>query len=131
MTTTTPTAADIFADAKLMHREALERLEAGDVRDAAEKAWCATLRATAALILARTGEEPFNTTATRHGLDALAAEDSAVKVLVGRYHTRQTTLHGDCFYLGLPPTPDTLRRIRETDRFITDAERLAAGLIRA
>ena len=32
--------------------------EAGDVRDAAEKAWCATKRATDALILARTGREP-------------------------------------------------------------------------
>ena len=127
MTTTTPIAADIFADARLMHSEALEQLRAGDVRDAAEKAWCATLRATGALILARTGEEPLNTTATRHRLDALAALDSEVKILVGRYHTRQTTLHGDCFYLGLPPTPDTLRRIRETDRYITDAERLSGG----
>ena len=34
----------IFADARQVHAEALERLEQGDIRDAAEKAWCATLR---------------------------------------------------------------------------------------
>ena len=47
----------LFEDARAVHASALERLEAGDLRDAAEKAWCATLRATNALILARTGEE--------------------------------------------------------------------------
>ena len=47
--------AAIFADARTIHGEALERLQAGDIRDAAEKAWCATKRATDALILARTG----------------------------------------------------------------------------
>ena len=40
---------EIFDDARLMHSEALERLAAGDIRDAAEKAWCATKRATDAL----------------------------------------------------------------------------------
>ena len=56
---TLPVAArNIFTDAQAVHAQALERLEAGDIRDAAEKAWCATKRATDALILARTGEEP-------------------------------------------------------------------------
>ena len=49
---------EIFADARAMQAQALQRLEQGDVRDAAEKAWCATKRATDALVLARTGEEP-------------------------------------------------------------------------
>ena len=40
---------EIFDDAKAMHSEALERLAAGDIRDAAEKAWCSTKRATDAL----------------------------------------------------------------------------------
>ena len=47
---------EIFADARRMQTQAVERLEAGDLRDAAEKAWCATKRATDALILARTGD---------------------------------------------------------------------------
>ena len=53
--TMTVTPAHIFADAVRMHEASLERMAAGDIRDAAEKAWCATLRATDALVLARTG----------------------------------------------------------------------------
>ena len=45
----------IFADALSVHADALRLLEAGDIRDAAEKAWCATKRATDALILAQHG----------------------------------------------------------------------------
>ena len=48
----------IFADARAVHADALRLLATGDIRDAAEKAWCATKRATDALILARTGVEP-------------------------------------------------------------------------
>ena len=58
MTTETHTVAGIFADARFMHSESLRLLEAGDLRDAAEKAWCATKRATDALILRHTGREP-------------------------------------------------------------------------
>ena len=46
---------EVFDDAMVQHQAALERLEAGYIRDAAEKAWCATKRATDALILSRTG----------------------------------------------------------------------------
>ena len=35
---------EIFTDARTVHSEALERLREGDIRDAAEKAWCATKR---------------------------------------------------------------------------------------
>ena len=114
----------IFADARAIHAAALERLAHGDVRDAAEKAWCATKRATDALILARTGQDPERTPLTSRLLDELAGRDARVKVLVGRYHSRQSRLHGDCFYIGLCDEPDTERRIRETILYIQDAERL-------
>ena len=55
---------ELFADARNVHAQAIERLQNGDIRDAAEKAWCATKRATDALILDRTGEEPTTTAAT-------------------------------------------------------------------
>ena len=116
---------EIFDDARGMHSEALERLAAGDIRDAAEKAWCATKRATDALILARTGEDPVLTTITTNGLDALARDDSNVKPLVGRYYSRIHQLHGLCFYAGIC-NPETERRIRETAIYIEDAERLAS-----
>ena len=121
MTITAP-AREIFDDARHLYQSAIERLEAGDVRDAAEKAWCATLRATNALILTKTGQEPRRTPETSRLLDAIVSEDQRVAELVGRYYSRQTRLHGDCFYLGLPPTPDMERRIRETDQYIGDAE---------
>ena len=116
---------EIFDDARTQHRSALERLEAGDIRDAAEKAWCATKRATDALILARTGEEPRTTAWTSDELDALARADERVKSLVGRYYSRISQLHGQCFYDGRCTSPDTERRIRETAAYIQDAEELA------
>ena len=114
---------EIFDDAKAVHTEALERLAAGDIRDAAEKAWCATKRATDALILARTGEEPRTTARTTNELDSLANLDSNVKPLVGRYYSRIGQLHGACFYDGMC-NDQTERRIRETAIYIEDAERL-------
>ena len=116
---------ELFDDARLMHRSALERLDVRDVRDAADKAWCATKRATDALILARTGEEPGTTALSSDGLDALARVDQRVRSLVGRYYSRISQLHGQCFYDGRCGAPDTERRIRETSEYITDAERLA------
>ena len=118
---------EIFADAHLMYEAAIDRLAADDVRDAAEKAWCATKRATDALILARTGELPETTGMTSTGIRLLGESDRAFENLVGRYYTRIGHLHGECFYEGKRITRDTERRIRETIDYITDAEALAYG----
>ena len=117
--------ATIFADARDVHSQAIERLDNGDIRDAAEKAWCVTKRATDALILAQTGEEPETTAMTTEGLLALAMRSDTFENLVGRYFTRISYLHGTCFYNGMCG-PDTDRRIRETADYIRDAERLAS-----
>ena len=124
--TLTADVSVIFAAARQVHAAALERLAQGDIRDAAEKAWLATLRATNALIMAHTGEEPLKTPQTSIGLERLARRDNRVQSLVNRYYSRQTRLHGDCFYLGLcEPREETERRIRETAQYIQDAEALA------
>ena len=124
--TITADVARIFADARQVHAEAIERLTEGDIRDAAEKAWCATLRATNALILARTGEEPLRITYTRIELDRLAQRDKRIRTLIGRYYTRQEQLQGQRSYLGLcEPLEVTDRRIRETIQYVQDAETLA------
>ena len=116
----------IFADARAVHADALRMLEAGDIRDAAEKAWCATKRATDALILARTGIEPEISSETTRGLATLAADDRAYRLLRRRYHSRQSALHGACFYLGdCEPLTEVERRIRQTADYIRDAARLA------
>ena len=109
---------EIFADARAVHARALEKLAGGDIRDAAEKAWRATKRATDALILARTGEDPRVTAVTSDELDALARQDSNVKMLLGRCYSRISQLHGDCFHGARCGSPDVERRIRETDSYI-------------
>ena len=117
---------EMFGDAKATHREALERLAAGDVRDAAEKAWGATKRAADALVLARAGWLPDGEIDTARELEILALQDCELEVLADRYHTRFSQLYDDCFVLGLcEPVSETGRRIRETGAYIADAEGLA------
>ena len=118
--------SEIFADARAMYAEALRQLAAGDIRDAAEKAWCATKRATDAFILARTGVAPEISSDTSVGLVGLAEEDSAVRPLIRRYYARQGLLHGTCFYLGACQPADHVERlIIRTVNYINDAENLA------
>ena len=122
----TDRVAEIFADARAMQAEALRQLEQRDIRDAAEKAWCAAKRAADALILARTGVEPEISSDTTRGLARLAAQDQAIRPIRRRYHTRQWELHGACFYLGAcEPTDEVEQRIRRTADYINDAENLA------
>ena len=115
---------EIFTDARLMYAQAVERLEQNDIRDAAEKAWCATKRATDGLILALIGEEPGPTGFTSNCLDDLVEAGRATNSLQRRYYSRLSQLHGACFYTGAC-NRHTERRIRETDAYIADAEVLA------
>ena len=118
--------ASVFADAEFMHDAALERMAAGDIRDASEKAWCAAKRAVDALILARTGELPPKSPDTTRALLRLARGNSEIGNLRDRYFTRQSALHGDCFYTGLCEPLDAIETlIQETADFIQDAEILA------
>ena len=124
----TDRVAELLTDAYQLHAAALQQLEAGDTRDAAEKAWCATKRATDALILARSGEEPEKSSITTRELRRLALQDQAIEGLKPGYYTRQNVLHGECFYLGLcEPLEDTERQIRETVNYIRDVQALAAA----
>ena len=116
----------IFADARTLYDDALEMLDRGRIRNSAERAWGAARRATDALVLARTGEEPGTTAITSNALDALARQDTQVRTLVGRYYSRISQLHGQCFYNGRCASPDTERRIRETIDYIQDAEKMAS-----
>ena len=128
MTTVEASAAQIFADARLMRDAALERMDAGDIRDAAEKAWCATMRATEALVLARTGQGPGTSTAAGRRLTALSANDASLQNLRLRYSDRQRVLHGECFYHDYCQPVVTEQLINETSDYILTAERLASSL---
>ena len=120
------TSEAIFADARAMYEAALERLEADDIRDAAEKAWCATRRASDVLILVMTGREPERVPETTRELRRLGNNNPAVALLVDRYAAMRDFLHGDCFYFGLcEPIEDTARLIRQTSEYINYAAQLA------
>ena len=126
MTTTSADPTPIFADARRMHTAALQRMASGDIRDAADKAWCAAKRATDALVLARTGKLPPKSPDTTRALLRLAQYHPEMRGLLGGYTTRRDVLHGDCFYTGLCEPADAIERlIQETSDFIQDAEALA------
>ena len=119
---------EIFADAKTVYASALERLEAGDMRDAAEKAWCATKRATGALILARTGTLPTITSHTSGGIRALGQENDTLASLRLRFGSIVHYLHADCFHDGrCEPREFTVDLIRSVSGYIYDAEGQAVG----
>ena len=124
----TKQAEFLFADARELYNDALEMLELGKLRNAAEKAWCATKRATDALILARTGEEPRTSGQTMRMLRQLRGEDPTLEPLRKDYATRQSFLHGACFYDGiLEPAEDIIRDVRDTIQYIREAEAKSAG----
>ena len=118
----------LFADARLLYQDAIEQLAQGKIRNAAEKAWGATRRATDALVLARTGAEPRTSGQTNRGLHVLARRDERVAPLMGLYAIRQTYLHGQCFYDGNCEPEDGMEAlIRETEQYLFLAETLAEG----
>ena len=109
-----------------MYDAALRRMASGDIRDAADKAWCAAMRATDALILARTGKVPPKSPDTTRSLLRLAQDHPEMRSLRDRYTARRDVLHGDCFYTGLCEPIDAIEEIiRETADFIRDAEGFA------
>ena len=122
----TKQAESIFADARTLYDDALDMLEQGRLRNAAEKAWGATKRATDALILARTGEEPRSSGQTARMLRQLRRQDPSLEQMRLRYGARQYFLHGRCFYDGvLEPEDDIIADVRETLDYIRDAEKMA------
>ena len=126
MTTTSADPTPIFADARQMQEAGLQRMAAGDIRDASDKAWCAAKRATDALILARTGQLPPKSPDTTRSLLKLALDHPEIASLRDRYTARRDILHGDCFYTGLCEPVDAIEAlIQETADFIQDAQALA------
>ena len=122
----TTQAGFLFDDAKSLYDDALEMLEQGRLRNAAEKAWGATKRATDGLILARTGKEPRTSGQTMRMLQRLRRQDPSLDAIRKDYGYRQSFLHGACFYDGiLEPAEAIIADVRETITYIRDAEAMA------
>ena len=129
MATTTDRVSELFADAQALYDDALEMLDQGRIRNAAEKAWGATKRSTDAMVLARTGREPQSAGQARRALLQLSSRGSEFDSFQGRYNTRSALLHVNCFYdANCEPEEEMTALIRATDSYIQNAITLAAEL---
>ena len=124
----TERAGAIFVDAQVLYADALEELDRGNLRNAAEKAWGATKRATDALVLARTGREPRSCRETMFEIRTLSRGNPSIKELEMRYCSQLNTLYTMCFCDGMcEPEDDLIADIWETLDYIHDARSLAGG----
>ena len=112
-----------FGDAWEQYGSAIERLEAGDVRDACGKAWNATRAAAEAAVLAHNG----STATTNHIANSFRrlSRANGFAELSAKYSERAQYLHiGGCYY-GFVDDDQIPELIRETDSLIRQAEQLA------
>ena len=125
MATTQANVAPIFEDARRNSDAALERLAAGEFRDAAGKAWCAALRATKALVLARTSQEPETHNDVSLSLQKLTVADPSLRDLLDCYCDLKAVLHDECFLHDYMNPKEIDMLVRETADYVRDAERFA------
>ena len=118
--------AALFADARLLYDEAIELLDLGKLRIAAEAAWGATKRASDALIVARTGREPTGTGQTSNGIRLLSHGTVEMAALRSRFRIRTRVLHAECSYGGDRTSLDVVAAlIRGTQDYIRRVENMA------
>ncbi len=120
-------ARDLISDARAIHDEAMARLAAGDWRDAAEKAWCATRNATEVAVLEVYGLDNTKSTNIDAGLRALAREWGGEWITARKsYSDVVYHLHIEAFYPGIyhMDIPDL---IRDVAGYIDLVEELATG----
>jgi HEPN domain-containing protein len=112
-----------FEDAWEQYRSAIDRLEAGDARDACGKAWNATRAAAEAAVLAHNGD----TTTTTHISSNFRrlSRANGYTDLPARYSERAQYLHIEGCYYGIVYDDHILELIRETDSLIRQTEHLA------
>ena len=112
-----------FEDAWEQYRSAIDRLVAGDARDACGKAWNATRAAAEAAVLAHNGD----TTTTTHISSNFRrlSRANGYTDLPARYSERAQYLHIEGCYYGIVYDDHILELIRETDSLIRQAEHLA------
>jgi HEPN domain-containing protein len=113
----------LLDDAWDQYRSAIERLNAGDVRDACGKAWNATRAASEAAVLAHQG----NTATTINistGIRLLSRQYDLPR-LSADYAQRAQYLHNDACYYGACENEDIPDLIYGTAEYIRAAEELA------
>ena len=122
-----PTAATMMQDAREAQATAERLLDAGDWRDAAEKAWLATRNATSAAVLEVTGVHNSSSTGIEAGLRQLSRQRGGEWArLRDEYKRVVHYLHSDAFYRGIYQN-DIGDRVRGVADYLRRAEELAAG----
>ena len=112
-------------DARTMQVSALERLDADDWRDAAEKTWCAARNATKALVLEVDEAESQRSTKIEVAMRNIARRRGGEWLrLRSLYSDIAHYLHAEAFYEGAY-TDDVPEYVREGSEFIELAEKLA------
>ena len=120
-------AETLMRDARAMQEEAIAQLDAGDWRDAAEKAWCATRNATQAVVLEIYGVDNPRSTNMDAGIRSLARERGGEWVELRKDYTEVVYhLHIEAFYGGVyhDDIPDLVRGVAD---YIRTAGELADG----
>ena len=115
----------LLDDAWEQYRSALERLEAGDVRDACGKAWNATRAASEAVVLAHMGSTA-TTINTSNGLRRIARQYDLPE-LSAQYAQRAQYLHIEACYYGACDNEDIPDLIHGTLDYIRAIEELVQG----
>ena len=127
MTSDLKTASDAaFSDAWEQYDSALERLGAGDVRDACGKAWNATRAATRAAALAH-GEDPQSTNHISGWIRRVGRNRLGFETMPSMYSERARFLHQEGCYDGFIDNDDIPDLIHGTADYIRQAERLASS----
>ena len=125
MATIEANAVQMFEEARRNSDAALECLAAGEFRDAAGKAWCAALRATKALVLAHTGQEPETHTDAGLMLVKLPIPDSQRRDMRACFADLKIVFHDECFLHDYMNPKEIDMLVRETADYVRDAERFA------
>ena len=127
MTTDLRSAADAaFTDAWEQYDSALERFDAGDIRDACGKAWNATRAATRAAAIAH-GENPQTSNHIASWIRRIGREREGFDLMPARFAERARFLHQQACYDGHIDDPDIPDLIHGTADYIRQAERLASS----
>jgi len=122
---TTAAADAAFTDAWDQYNSAIERFEAGDVRDACGKAWNATRGATRAAALAH-GEDPQNTNHISSWIRRMGRETAGFELMPLMFGARARFLHQQACYDGHIDDPDIPDLIYGTADYIHQAQLLAS-----
>lgn len=120
-------AETLMRDARAMQEEAIAHLDAGDWRDAAEKAWCATRNAAQAVVLEIYGVDNPRSTNIDAGIRSLARERGGEWVELRKDYTEVVYhLHIEAFYGGVyhDDIPDLVRGVAD---YIRTAGELVDG----